>query len=120
MIFPGVLQRPAMQFYSVVWNKVRSKIILKLISLIELGEHIAQRHTPATQNFAKNATKRDKTARTMICQFFNQGSCMHQATHETKGVIYKHVCNYCFTKNGKSFPHSEMECQNKSKNTKNE
>ena len=80
----------------------------------------AQRHTPSTQHFAKNATKRDKTARTMICQFFNQGSCMHQATHETKGVIYKHVCNFCFTKNGKSFPHSEIECKNKSKNTKNE
>ena len=80
----------------------------------------AQGHTPSTQNFAKNSTKRDKTARTMICQFFNQGSCMHQATHETKGVIFKHVCNHCFTKNGKSFPHSETECKNKSKNAKNE
>ena len=44
----------------------------------------AQRHTPSNQNFAKNATKREKNARTMICQFFNQGSCMHQATHENQ------------------------------------
>ena len=71
----------------------------------------AQRHTPSTQNFSKNATKRDKNGRTMICQFFNQGSCMHQATHETKGVLYRHVCNHCFTKNGKAFPHSEIECK---------
>ena len=80
----------------------------------------AQRHVPSTQNFSKNVTKRNKNARTMICQFFNQGSCMHQATHETKGVVYKHVCNHCFTKNGKSFPHAEIDCKTKSRNTKNE
>ena len=80
----------------------------------------AQRHTPSNQNFAKNVTKREKNAKTMICQFFNQGSCMHQATHETKGVTYEHVCNHCFTKNGKSFPHSELDCKNKSRNAKNE
>ena len=57
----------------------------------------AQRHVPSTQNFSKNVTKREKNAKTMICQFFNQGSCMHSATHETKGVVYKHVCNHCFT-----------------------
>ena len=54
----------------------------------------------------------------MICQFFNQGSCIHQATHETKGVVYKHVCNHCFTKNDKAFSHSEMDCKTKLKNTK--
>ena len=78
----------------------------------------AQRHVPSTQNLSKNAPKREKNARTMICQFFNQNSCMHQATHETKGVIYKYVCNHCFTKNGKLFPHAEMDCKTKSRNTK--
>ena len=80
----------------------------------------AQRHVPSTQNFSKNVTKREKNAKTMICQFFNQGSCMHSATHETKVVVYKHVCNHCFTKNGKSFPHPEMDCKTKARNTKNE
>ena len=79
----------------------------------------AQRHNPSIQTFSKNATKRDKNGRTMICQFFNQGLCMHQATHETRGVLYRHVCNHCFTKNGKAFPHSEIECKTKLKNTKN-
>ena len=53
----------------------------------------------------------------MICQFFNQGTCFHQATHETKGITYKHLCNHCFTKNGKAFLHSEVDCKTKLKNS---
>ena len=36
-------------------------------------------------------------------QFFNQGMCSHSATHETKGVLYKHVCFFCFTSANKLF-----------------
>ena len=56
----------------------------------------------------------------MICQFFNQGSCLHQANHETKGVLYKHVCNHRFTKSGKAFPQTSMNvpiCKDKRLNT---
>ena len=81
----------------------------------------AQKHAPPSQNAVKNPTKnfpgRDKNARSMICQFFNQGTCFHQATHEIKGITYKHVCNYCFTKHGKAFPHSEIDCKTKLKNS---
>ena len=51
-------------------------------------------------------------------QFLNQGSCLHQSTHEKKGVENKHVCNHCFTKNWKTSPNPEMECKTKLKNTK--
>ena len=30
-----------------------------------------------------------KVGRSMPCQFFNQGSCSHANTHETRGVLIK-------------------------------
>ena len=57
-----------------------------------------------------------RPSRTMPCQFFNQGMCSHSATHETKGVLYKHVCSFCFTSANKTFPHTESECRNKKRN----
>ena len=54
----------------------------------------------------------------MPCQFFNQGTCTHNSTHETRGVLYRYVCSSCFTRNGKAFSHSEVDCKNKHKVTK--
>ena len=56
-----------------------------------------------SQNYNKNPSKRDRNAKSMPCQFFNQGTCMDTSTHETKGVLYHHICSACFTKNGKAF-----------------
>ena len=73
----------------------------------------------AGSNNAKKNTVR--SSRTIPCQFFNQGTCSHSATHETKGMLYKHVCSFCFTSANKTFPHTESECRNKKKNaSKNE
>ena len=73
----------------------------------------------AGSNNAKKNTVRSSS--TMPCQFFNQGTCSHTATHETKGVLYKHVCSFCFTSANNTFPHTESECRNKKKNvSKNE
>ena len=81
----------------------------------------AQRHvTQSSQIHNKNASRRDKNIKSMPCQFFNQGTCTHNSTHETRGVLYRHICSSCFTRNGKTFPHSEAECKNKQKATKNE
>ena len=64
----------------------------------------AQRHGPISgQNVSKSHTKHDRSTNTMVCQFFNQGSCLHQSTHEIKGTLYSHVYNYCFTKKTKPF-----------------
>ena len=79
----------------------------------------AQRHVIGNQNADKLFAKKSKATKSMPCQFFNAGSCLHPQTHETKGVLYKHVCSACFTKNGKNFPHPEAECR-KNKQAKNE
>ena len=81
----------------------------------------AQRHVAqSNQIYNKNANRREKNLKSMPCQFFNQGTCTHNSIHETRGVLYRHICSSCFTKNGKTFPHSEAECKNKQKVTKNE
>ena len=77
----------------------------------------SQYFTNGTQNFTK---KFSKTTRTMPCTYYNQGVCSQTKSHETRGVLYKHICSSCFANNGKTFPHSEVECKNKSRGSKNE
>ena len=48
--------------------------------------------------------------------FLNKGSCAHKQTHETKGVLYKHVCISCWAKDDKSYPHPQTECRKNAKN----
>ena len=43
-----------------------------------------------------------------------------QRPHETKGVLYKHIFSFCFSKGGKNFAHAETECRSKNKHAKNE
>ena len=46
---------------------------------------------------------------------------MQQKTHETRGVLCKHICNSCFASTGHTFAHPEIDCKNKTKQTsKNE
>ena len=82
----------------------------------------AQRHT--TQNSGSQSTKKfsQKHTKSLTCNYFNSGTCSHSKTHETRGVLYKHVCAACFAV-GKSFHHPEIECRSKNKknpNSKNE
>ena len=53
-----------------------------------------------------------------LVKFFNQGSCSHNATHENKGVLYNHVCSFCFTATNKTFPHTELKCRNPKENAR--
>ena len=82
----------------------------------------AQRHMPQTQGKTQNNGTRaaQKYSKTMPCQFFNQNTCTFPKTHETKGVLYRHICSTCLEKLGKSFAHSDLDCRNKLKNSKNE
>ena len=77
--------------------------------------HVTHNAANSTQNF-----KNSKTTKSMPCNFYNQGSCNFSTTHETKGVLYKHICSLCFSKGGKNFAHSETECRSKNKHAKNE
>ena len=68
--------------------------------------------SPQNSTFPK---KFGKTTKPMPCTYFNQGTCLQKKSHETRGVLYKHICASCFASAGKTFPHAEVECKNKHK-----
>ena len=83
----------------------------------------AQKHVPigASANHSVANKRTAKVTRSMTCTYYNQGTCMQQKTHETRGVLYKHICAACFANTGRTFSHAETECKNKNKqNSKNE
>ena len=81
-----------------------------------------QKHVqPATfKNVQNDKQSFTKITKSMPCLYYNQNSCTHHKTHDTKGVSYKHVCSSCFATSGKIFAHPESECRNKNRASKNE
>ena len=77
-------------------------------------KHVTNSVTSSSQNplFSK---KFGKTTKSMPCTYFNQGTCLQKKSHETRGVLYKHICASCFASAGKTFPHAEIKCKNKHK-----
>ena len=67
----------------------------------------AQKHVSAgvSATHASINKKQSKVTRSMPCTYFNQGTCMQQKTHETRGVLYKHICAVCFANTGRTFSH---------------
>ena len=74
----------------------------------------AQRHNVTTFGNQNPQKLNPKHSRSMPCNYYNAGSCSHTKTHETRGVLYKHVCAACHA-TGKSFGHLEVECRSKNK-----
>ena len=74
----------------------------------------AQRHHFPNLSGQNSKKFNHKNSKSMPCQYYNQGSCHQLKTHESRGVIYRHICSACFN-NGKSFPHPENECKNKAR-----
>ena len=70
---------------------------------------------PAASGTFNSYKKSSKVTKSMPCTYFNQGSCMKTKSHETRGVLYKHICASCFANNGKTFPHAEVDCKTKNK-----
>ena len=56
----------------------------------------AQKHVPtgASANHSVANKRMTKVTRSMPCTYYNQGTCMQQKTHETRGVLYKHICGH--------------------------
>ena len=81
----------------------------------------AQRHNQPPPQSYQNANKTgQRNNKSMPCVFYNKGTCNQPKTHETRGILYRHISSACFT-NGKAFSHSEIECKNKLKKlSKNE
>ena len=83
-----------------------------------------QRHissVSATSQMTGSKKYTSKSTKSMPCQYYNQGSCVHQKSHDTRGTLYKHICTHCFATSGKTFAHPESQCRTKLKKlTKNE
>ena len=80
----------------------------------------AQRHVANTSEEMSNFPMKTKN-KVLTCSYYNQGTCIHQKSHDTKGVTYRHICAYCFQQFGKTYSHSEQNCRSKTKKmTKNE
>ena len=77
---------------------------------MRMHKHITCK-TPSSQKLPK----KQGTQKSMPCQYFNQNSCVYCSSHETKGIAYKHICSFCVSQLGKSFPHIEKESRNKKK-----
>ena len=79
----------------------------------------AQKHMPNTQTVASAypgiSKKYSKITKSMPCTYYNQGSCIQAKSHETRGVLYKHICASCFATTGCTFSHTETDCKNKNK-----
>ena len=57
----------------------------------------AQRHSYPTANVQNSKKISQKSGKTMLCIFYNQGTCNQPRTHETKGIMYRHIWAACFT-----------------------
>ena len=84
----------------------------------------AQKQVQPSANVSRSLyghNKFSKITKSMPCAYFNKNSCMQNKSHETSSVLYKHICPACFAKNGKTFPHAEVDCKTKNKSvSKNE
>ena len=79
----------------------------------------AQKPVPNTQiigtGHVGSSKKYSKVTKLMPCTYYNQGSCLQNKSHETRGVLYKHICASCFATTGHTFSHTETDCKNKIK-----
>ena len=57
------------------------------------------------QNNAQRGKKKHSSAKTTTCVYYNKGVSSQKQTHETKGVLYKHICASCWSKDGMAYPH---------------
>ena len=112
------LQRPAMRSCYVIWSRERlvvGRIRKKLIG----SEGPTQRHV-ASQISGARSDKSQTSGKNTPCVHYNKGSCVQKATHETKGVLYRHICASCWSKDGKQFAHPQSECRKSQGQSKNE
>ena len=71
----------------------------------------AQRHVTApSEKGQKGQDKAQHAGKVLTCPYFNKNTCLQKNSHETRGVLYRHICLACFTAEGKAYPHSQVDC----------
>ena len=76
----------------------------------------AQRVPP--QNLSSNSKPKSEF-KTMVCRFYQKGTCQKDKDHETGQFFYKHVCATCFSM-GKEYRHMAKDCRVSLKPAKND
>ena len=74
--------------------------------------------TKFQNSFVQQKFTPQQLANAPLCEYFNKSSCRYDEHHETRGVIYRHLCATCFAFN-KEADHSAKDCtefKTKSKN----
>ena len=104
MTSPGLRQKPAMPYWM---EQGEIKSWTEKINRVRRAH--AQRHGTVPNGNSQNHEKNGH-AKVTPCVFYNKDSCMQKHSHETKGVLYKHVCASCWSKEGKSFSHAQEDC----------
>ena len=56
----------------------------------------AQRHNVTTFGNQNPKKSNPKHMKSMPCNYYNAGTWSYSKTHETRGVLYKHVCAACY------------------------
>ena len=64
-------------------------------------------------------SKNDVVKKPWFCKAFQQNSCQFEKDHEFNGKMQRHICAFCLNQ-GKQLHHSEKDCNNKKKASKNE
>ena len=67
-----------------------------------------KRHIPQT---SLNGTDEKNNAKVLPCVFLNIYSYIWKSTHETKGVLYKHVYAMHLSKDDKAFSNTQSDCR---------
>ena len=79
----------------------------------------AQRHANALAS-GNRSDRSNNNNKSVPCVYYNKNSCGQKSTHETKGVLYRHICSYCWSKDNKQFAHPQSECRKSQGHSKNE
>ena len=108
-IFLGPLRRPAMRSCYAGWNRVTQGDTDKID---RVRRSHAQRHV-ATHNATTRSDKGQNGGKSTPCVYYNKNSSGQKAAHETKGVLYRHICSFCWSKDGKQFAHPQSQNQTK-------
>ena len=73
----------------------------------------AQRHVSAGMGSNLKGQDRSQSgpAKFTPCIYYNKHACSQNRTHETKGVLYRHICSASWAADNKAYGHSQVDCR---------
>jgi hypothetical protein len=79
------------------------------------GTTIGQSRAPQAAARGQQTQGNGSNSKKLYCTNFNKGICQNKAnSHQSDHGWVQHFCAFCFNKKGKTFPHPEAECNQKS------